>query len=494
MEDLTGRQLGPYRIVAPLGEGGMAAVYRAYQPGMDRYVALKILPTQLASDPRFRGRFHQEAKLVANLQHPHVLPVHDFGEADGYTYIAMAFVQTGTVADLLKGKPLPLTQIVRITTQVADALDYAHSQGLVHRDVKPSNVLIDQRGNCMLTDFGIAKIIEGNAQFTETGGIIGTPAYMSPEQGLGRKLDSRADIYALGVMLYEMATGRVPFNAETPMAIVIKHINDPLPPPREINQALPENLEKVILKAMAKNPSDRIRTARAMIEALTPSADSSQLADISLISESTQPKARRKRSRWALALLFMAVVAATVTATLLVISRGDVGTLQDGVKNPLIDLSPPVTSSDRSVLDDQESLIATRSPGLTPRTVSVDSRLGWQDTGILLAPGVEVTVEVLQGSWTSSQGIVPPNSGGGSVYICAEAAVEPSGCKEPLPSSPQGALIGKVSDQIFHVGSSALITIQVAGMLSLRMNDDPAGLHDNAGVLTVRITAADAES
>ena len=176
MEDLTGKQLGPYRVVAPLGEGGMAAVYKAYQPGMDRYVALKILPRQYASDPRFKGRFRQEAKLIANLQHPHILPVHDFGEDDGYTYLAMAFVQTGTVAGLLEGIPLPIKQIVRVVSQVADALDYAHSQGLIHRDIKPSNVLIDQRGNCMLTDFGIAKIIEGSAQFTETGGIIGTPA------------------------------------------------------------------------------------------------------------------------------------------------------------------------------------------------------------------------------------------------------------------------------------------------------------------------------
>ncbi len=268
MEDLTGKRLGPYQIVAPLGEGGMAAVYKAFQPGMDRYVALKILPRQLASDPEFVGRFTQEAKVIANLQHPHILPVFDFGEADGYTYIAMPFVSSGTLAGLLKGQPLPLKDIRTIVTQVGDALDYAHSNGLVHRDVKPSNVLVDARRNCLLTDFGIAKIVEGTAKFTATGGLLGTPAYMSPEQGTGEKVDRRSDIYSLGVILYEMATGRAPFNAETPIAIVIKHINDPLPPPRLINPALPEALERAILKALAKRPDDRYATAADFVRAV----------------------------------------------------------------------------------------------------------------------------------------------------------------------------------------------------------------------------------
>jgi serine/threonine protein kinase len=144
VEDLTGKQLGPYRVVAPLGEGGMAAVYKAYQAGMDRYVALKILPRYFASDPQFVGRFEQEAKVLARLLHPHILPVHDYGEADGYTYIVMPFVDSGTLADLLRGGPLSLAQIRSIIAQVGDALDYAHLQGVIHRDVKPSNILVDQ--------------------------------------------------------------------------------------------------------------------------------------------------------------------------------------------------------------------------------------------------------------------------------------------------------------------------------------------------------------
>ena len=269
MEDLTGKQLGRYQIVSPLGEGGMAAVYKAYQPGMDRYVALKILPQQYARDAEFTGRFEQEAKVIARLQHPHVLPVHDYGEADDYTYIVMPLVETGTLADLLLGKkPMPLQRIRIIMTQLGDALDYAHSQGLIHRDIKPSNVLIDKRGNCLLTDFGIAKMVEGTKHFTQTGGIVGTPHYMSPEQGGGDPLTRQSDIYSLGVVLYEMVTGQVPFDAETPMAVVIKHMTDPLPPPSKLNPDTSPALESVILKSMAKRPDDRFESAAAMVRAV----------------------------------------------------------------------------------------------------------------------------------------------------------------------------------------------------------------------------------
>lgn len=268
MEDLTGKQFDSYQIVAPLGEGGMAAVYKAYQPGIERYVALKILPRQFGLDPQFVARFEQEAKILAKLQHPHILPVFDYGQADGYAYIVMPFLHSGTLTGLMRGAPLPLAQIRRIVSQVGDALDYAHSHALIHRDVKPSNVLLDERDNCLLTDFGIAKMIESSAHLTATGSFIGTPAYMSPEQGLGQNVDGRSDIYALGVILYEMATGRVPYKAETPMAVVVKHINDPLPPPRQLNPDLPEAVERVILKALAKQPKDRYATAGEMVRAL----------------------------------------------------------------------------------------------------------------------------------------------------------------------------------------------------------------------------------
>ena len=269
MEDLTGKQFGSYRVVGPLGEGGMAAVYKAYQASMDRFVALKVLPQYFARDPEFVGRFAQEARMLAKLQHLHILPVFDYGETDGYTYIVMPLVETGTLSSLIKGEPLPLSQIQQIISQVGSALSYAHSQGVVHRDVKPSNVLVDRQGNCLLTDFGIAKMVEGTMAFTQTGAIIGTPAYMSPEQILGEKLDGRSDIYSMGVVLYEMATGRPPFQAETPPAIFVKHLNDPLPPPHVYNPNIPEGVERVILKALSKGREDRFETMDEMVDALT---------------------------------------------------------------------------------------------------------------------------------------------------------------------------------------------------------------------------------
>ncbi|UCF61314.1 MAG: protein kinase [Anaerolineaceae bacterium] len=289
MEDLTGKQLGQYRVVEPLGEGGMAAVYKAYQPAMDRYVALKILPRHFASDPEFVGRFQQEAKVIAKLQHVYILPVHDFGEAEGYTYIVMPYVRTGTLADLLEGKPLPLAKIQKFSSQVGAALGYAHSKDIVHRDVKPSNILIDERENCLLTDFGIAKMVEGTSHFTQTGATIGTPAYMAPEQILGEKLDGRSDIYSLGIVLFEMATGRQPYRAETPPAIFVKHLHDPLPLPRTENPDLPESVERVILKSLAKDREDRYPSAADFVQAITAAISEKPREEVTVVEPEVVP-------------------------------------------------------------------------------------------------------------------------------------------------------------------------------------------------------------
>ena len=268
MEDLTGKQFGLYQIVAPLGEGGMAAVYKAYQPSMERYVAVKVLPRQIADSAEFIARFKREARMLAQLQHPHILPVFDYGESDGYTYIVMSFVQGGTLADLLKTRRMSLPEIRRMMTQIGDALGYAHMRGMIHRDVKPSNVLIDERGNCLLTDFGLARMTEASVHLTSSGAIMGTPAYMSPEQGAGTKLDGRSDIYSLGVILYEMITGQVPYSAETPIAVVLKHIQGPLPSARKLAPELPEELELVLLKSLAKSPTDRYQNAEDFVQAI----------------------------------------------------------------------------------------------------------------------------------------------------------------------------------------------------------------------------------
>jgi serine/threonine protein kinase len=269
MEDLIGKQFGTYQIIAQCGQGGMATVYKAYQPSMDRYVALKVLPRFHSSDPEFIGRFEQEAKALAQLQHPHILPVFDYGESEGYTYFVMPLMQDGNLAELLVEERLSLQRINQIISQIGGALQYAHSRGFIHRDVKPSNILLDDSGNCTLMDFGIAKIIEGSKEFTQTGGILGTPAYMSPEQGSGQKIDHRSDIYSLGIILYEMVTGKPPFEAETPVAVIFKHVHDPLPPPSKLVPDLSEDVERVLLKSLTKNPEDRYQTVREMVDALS---------------------------------------------------------------------------------------------------------------------------------------------------------------------------------------------------------------------------------
>jgi serine/threonine protein kinase len=264
-----GQMLGPYRIINQVGKGGMATVYKAYQPSIDRYVAIKVLPSQLAESREFATRFQQEARIIAKLEHPHILPVFDYGESDGVAYFVMRYMDAGTLKEkMIEGRPLPLNDIDRLFTQLAEALSYAHTHGIVHRDLKPANVLIDAHGNVFLTDFGIAKLLESaSPRLTQTDAIMGTPAYISPEQAQGQTVDQRSDIYSLGIILYEMVTGSVPFTAETPLAVLFKHISDPLPPPSLIKPDVPPGIEKVILKALAKDPRDRFATAAEFVAA-----------------------------------------------------------------------------------------------------------------------------------------------------------------------------------------------------------------------------------
>jgi len=264
-----GQMLGPYRIINQIGEGGMATVYKAYQPSMDRNVAIKVLPGRLAESREFTRRFQQEARTIARLEHAHILPVFDYGESDGVSYFVMRYLEAGTLKDrMTTGRPLPLNEIDRIFTQLASALSYAHSHGVIHRDLKPANVLIDSQGNLFLTDFGIAKILESaSTRLTETDAIMGTPAYISPEQAQAQTVDQRSDIYSLGIILYEMVTGRVPFIADTPLAVILKHVNDPMPLPSSIKADIPEAMERVLLKALAKNPNDRFATADEFVSA-----------------------------------------------------------------------------------------------------------------------------------------------------------------------------------------------------------------------------------
>jgi hypothetical protein len=267
-----GRTIGKYVIKERLGRGGMADVYKAYQPGLDRHVAVKVLHSFLAEDPDFIGRFEREARAVAKLRHSNIVQVIDFDHEGDMFYMVMEFIDGLTLKAELKerslmGQPFDPKEAAHILTAIGHAVDYAHRRGMVHRDLKPANIMFTAEGQPVLTDFGIAKIV-GAKSYTVTGAVSGTPAYMSPEQGQGERGDERSDIYSLGVILYEMVTGRVPFDADTPFAIIMKHIKDPLPLPRQVYPQLSESIERVILKTLSKNPDDRYQTAGEMARAL----------------------------------------------------------------------------------------------------------------------------------------------------------------------------------------------------------------------------------
>jgi serine/threonine-protein kinase len=271
MADMTGRTFGKYRLTERLGRGGMAEVYRAYQPNLERDVAVKVMHGYLAEDEGFVGRFKREARAVAALRHPHIVQVYDFDVEDDTYYMIMEYIGGETLKRRLErfraeGKRMPLEEVAQTFRALCSALDYAHAQGRVHRDIKPANVMFDGE-RLVLTDFGIASIV-GGTRYTASGAMIGTPAYMSPEQGQGEPGDVRSDVYSLGVILYEMVTGQVPYDADTPLAIVLKHLNEPLPLPRQVSADVPPAVERVILKALAKSPDDRYQSAGALADAL----------------------------------------------------------------------------------------------------------------------------------------------------------------------------------------------------------------------------------
>ncbi len=263
---LVGQKLGKYQVTEQLGQGGMATVYKAYQPEIDRYVAVKVLPQALATDEQFVKRFRLEARTIARLQHPHILPLYDYGDENGILYLVMAYADGGSLADRIRRGAIPLPEIEHIFDEVASALDYAHRQNVVHRDIKPDNILIDHEGHSLLSDFGIVKLLENSsgatATLTESGGIVGTPAYMSPEQAQGLPLAPQSDIYSLGIVIYEMIVGAQPFSAETPMQIAIKHITTPVPPLFDSRANLPAVLDTVMQHALTKDPDQRYASVR----------------------------------------------------------------------------------------------------------------------------------------------------------------------------------------------------------------------------------------
>lgn len=277
MDNLSERTLGRYRIGAQLGRGGMATVYRAIDPAFRRTVAIKVLRTPEDQREEFGERFRREARAIARLQHPHILPVYDVGEEDGYGFLVMQYVDGGTLADALRagaGRSLDVPALTALLRPIAAALDYAHAQGVVHRDVKPTNILLTAEGHQLLADFGLAKAYDraDSGILTAFGMVVGSPEYMAPEQAQGLPLDGRADLYSLGVICYEALTGRTPFRAETPtdtpLAIALRQVTTPPPTPRLLNPAIDPAVELVLMRALAKEPAHRFPTCMALCDAL----------------------------------------------------------------------------------------------------------------------------------------------------------------------------------------------------------------------------------
>ncbi len=264
---MIGRTIGQYEIQDLIGEGGMARVYRAYQPSAERYVAIKVLPSHLSEDPSFLKRFQHEARVIARLEHRSILPVYDYGEHDGMPYIVMRQLEGGTLRARMRGGRLPADLLVKIVLQISEALDYAHSRGVIHRDLKPSNILLDDRDNAYLTDFGIARII-GDAHRTTGEGVVGTPTYMSPEQCQGKDLTHASDLYSLGILTFDLLAGRPPFRADAPLTVMYMHVKDSLPSVLPIERTLPPEVDRVLARMTAKIPDRRYRTAGAFAEEL----------------------------------------------------------------------------------------------------------------------------------------------------------------------------------------------------------------------------------
>lgn len=263
---------GKYVVTEMLGSGGMAEVYAGIHPELGRKVAIKVILPQFATESSFEERFRREARLVASLRHPHIVQVYDFDVVDGRYFMVMEYLEGDTLKNHLRALhqqkvQMPLSEVAGLIEAMAGALDYAHSRGAIHRDIKPANILFTADRDPVLTDFGIAKLLEDAARLTATGGIVGSPFYMPPEQATGGAVDGRSDQYSLGVVLYEMTTGRLPFQGSSAVAVMTQHLNNAPPPPRSVNGALPFAVEAVLLKVLAKDPNDRFDSSGELAQA-----------------------------------------------------------------------------------------------------------------------------------------------------------------------------------------------------------------------------------
>ncbi|HSJ55816.1 MAG TPA: protein kinase [Anaerolineae bacterium] len=437
--NLLGQTIGNYQIRDELGRGGMAVVYRAYQPSLNRYVAIKVLPPQLTWDAQFVERFKREARAAAGLRHPNIVVIHDVGQEGDIHYIVMEYLEGLTLKDLIDREgPLPAQRAARIVEQVGAALDYAHQRGFVHRDVKPANIFVGEGDRVTLTDFGIAKAAAEAEQLTRTGALMGTPEYMSPEQAIGEGVDHRTDLYALGVALYQMLVGQVPFHGTTPHAVLHNVIYESPPPPRRLNPAISPAVEGVVLKAIAKEPDRRfqrgahltraLRDAMAAPEAAyqpppaptmigsraapSPARDSGPAAATRHRAQrpapARQPEAQRSPLPWILA--GIAGILVLVVAGLVLLLGGDRGATE-GTPAPGsgVDVSTPGDVAEVTPPAEQTPVPpateAIETPAPPPDTVAVETSAPPADTAVPEPPAPPVLIDPAAGTELAARSV-----------------------------------------------------------------------------------------
>jgi WD40 repeat protein/serine/threonine protein kinase len=388
MADWIGQRIGAYEITDLLGAGGMAQVYRARQLSIKREVAIKIIGARLAESPEFLKRFEREANTAANLNHAHIVKIFDYGEYNDSLYLVMELLSGGSLADRMRNTPMSLDTVARIVEQVGSALDYAHLKGIIHRDLKPQNVLFDESGDAHLSDFGIAKVLTENTSLTQSGAIIGTPTYMSPEQYRAEVLDGRSDLYSFGVMLFEMLTGQAPFKADTPVVMAIMHLQNPPPKARSLRPDLPVAVEAVLETALAKDPDKRFQSAGALATAfraaitVTPPAKTPVPPDVETsvikpapLAEPSQTRASKPTpipSGGNRRLLVAGVAGVIVVAALLVTVLSKLAgtptspTLVPGTVPPVIALNPTATETRTVIIPTNTIQVVVRASATTP--------------------------------------------------------------------------------------------------------------------------------
>jgi serine/threonine-protein kinase len=441
------KKIGRYEIREPLGKGAMADVYRAYDPSLGREIALKVLLPQLAQDNEITVRFREEARVAAALRHPNIIEVYDYGEENGRYYMAMTYIASGTLADLIKERgALPLEQVTALLVPIADALHYAHEMNVVHRDIKPGNILIDERSRPMLADFGIAYAVR-DTDLTLPGTMFGTAPYMSPEQAVGGQATCSSDIYALGIVLYEALTGRKPFQGAL-VSVLAQHAHESPPPPRSLNPAISRAVEAVVLQALAKKPEARFATAGEMARALQAAA-----------SGKAMPRGTLLESRLFLVTTLVLCLLGLVLVGNAIAGRGASSSGAPRDEAPVARVQPTEKATQvRRAASPTRSIIETppRSRGSASPTPRQSATPEPTETGILLVVDTSLNDSAATRTPTpsptdvptSSPSPLPPTATSGERTSTATAAgpsATPAPTFSPVPASaplPPGVFVG----------------------------------------------------